>query len=77
MVGHRPSTLSVADKVLFLKEGEVVMFGERDEVLEELKARASASIPQGGNDEGPRRLSPGRSSANGNDRNAKAMAGAS
>jgi ABC-type protease/lipase transport system fused ATPase/permease subunit len=77
MVGHRPSTLSVADKVLFLKEGEVVMFGERDEVLEQLKARASESIPQGGNHEGPRRLSSGRSPANGSDPNVKAMAGAS
>ena len=77
LVGHRPSTLSVADKVLFLKEGHVVMFGERDEVLEELKARASEAIPQGGDHKGPRRLSPGRSPANGSDGNAKAMAGAS
>jgi ATP-binding cassette subfamily C protein/ATP-binding cassette subfamily C exporter for protease/lipase/ATP-binding cassette subfamily C protein EexD len=77
LVGHRPSTLSVADKVLFLKEGHVVMFGERDEVLEELKARASESIRQGGDHKGPRRLSPRRSPANGSDRNAKAMAGAS
>jgi ABC-type protease/lipase transport system fused ATPase/permease subunit len=77
LVGHRPSTLSVADKVLFLKEGHVVMFGERDEVLEELKARASESIPQGGDHQRPRRLSPGRSPANGSDPNAKALAGAS
>ena len=53
------------------------MFGERDEVLEELKARASEAIPQGGDHKGPRRLSPGRSPANGSDGNAKAMAGAS
>jgi ABC-type protease/lipase transport system fused ATPase/permease subunit len=77
LVGHRPSTLSVADKVLFLKEGHVVMFGERDEVLEELKARASESIPQGGDHKWPRRLTPDRSPSNGSDRNAKAMTGVS
>ena len=27
IVGHRPSTLSAADKILFLKEGHVAMFG--------------------------------------------------
>src|SRR5215472_8659541 len=27
IVGHRPSTLSAADKILFLKEGRVAMFG--------------------------------------------------
>jgi hypothetical protein len=55
------------------------MFGERDEVLEELQARANESIPQGGDHKGPRRLSPGRSAANDSDSdgNAKAMAGAS
>ena len=77
LVGHRPSTLSVADKVLFLKEGHVVMFGERDEVLEELKARASECIPEGGDHKWPRRLSPGRSPANGSDHNAKAITGVS
>src|SRR4029450_13867166 len=33
IVGHRPSTLSAADKILFLKEGHVAMFGQRDDVL--------------------------------------------
>lgn len=34
IVGHRPSTLSQADKILVLKEGKVAMFGSRDEVME-------------------------------------------
>jgi len=33
IVGHRPSTLAQADKVLVLKEGFVAMYGPRDEVL--------------------------------------------
>src|SRR5262245_6832324 len=75
VVGHRPSTLSVADKVLFLKEGHVVMFGERDEVLEELKARVAEPVAHG---DAARqgRLSPGSRAVDGVDRNAKALAGA-
>ena len=38
IVGHRPSTLSVADKVLFLKEGRAAMFGQRDQVLKRSKS---------------------------------------
>jgi len=53
------------------------MFGERDHVLEELKARAAEPIPQGGDQKGPRRLSPDRAPANSIDRKAQAMAGAS
>lgn len=34
IVGHRPSTLSQADKILVLKDGKVAMFGSRDEVME-------------------------------------------
>ncbi len=34
IVGHRPSTLSQADKILVLKDGMVAMFGPRDEVME-------------------------------------------
>jgi PrtD family type I secretion system ABC transporter len=47
IVGHRPSTLEVADKVLVLKEGRVALFGERDQVLETLKQRAAEALPQG------------------------------
>jgi ATP-binding cassette subfamily C protein/ATP-binding cassette subfamily C exporter for protease/lipase/ATP-binding cassette subfamily C protein EexD len=73
IVGHRPSTLSVATKILFLKEGRTAMFGERDQVLEALKERSPEPLPQG---DGRRRLSSGKGSTNGLDGNAKAMAGA-
>ena len=36
VVGHRPSTLSQADKILVLKQGSVLMFGAREEVLQRL-----------------------------------------
>ena len=36
IVGHRPSTLAQADKILFLSDGVAAMFGPRDEVLESL-----------------------------------------
>jgi ATP-binding cassette subfamily C protein/ATP-binding cassette subfamily C exporter for protease/lipase/ATP-binding cassette subfamily C protein EexD len=44
IVGHRPSTLTQADKVLVLKDGCVAMFGARDEVL---KALSEPSAPRG------------------------------
>jgi ATP-binding cassette subfamily C protein/ATP-binding cassette subfamily C exporter for protease/lipase/ATP-binding cassette subfamily C protein EexD len=44
IVGHRPSTLTQADKVLVLKDGCVAMFGERDEVLQALR---EPSAPKG------------------------------
>ena len=37
IVGHRPSTLAHADKVLVLKEGMVEMYGPRDAVLQRLR----------------------------------------
>jgi ATP-binding cassette, subfamily C, type I secretion system permease/ATPase len=77
VVGHRPSTLSVADKVLFLKEGHVVMFGERDQVLEELKARVAEPVAHGVDPARQGRLSPGSRAVDGIDHNAKAIAGAS
>jgi ATP-binding cassette subfamily C protein/ATP-binding cassette subfamily C exporter for protease/lipase/ATP-binding cassette subfamily C protein EexD len=73
IVGHRPSTLSVANKILFLKEGRTAMFGERDQVLEALKERSPEPLRQG---DGRRRLSSGNGPTNGLDGNAKAMAGA-
>ncbi len=44
IVGHRPSTLTQADKVLVLKDGCVAMFGARDEVLQAL---SEPSAPRG------------------------------
>jgi PrtD family type I secretion system ABC transporter len=42
IVGHRPSTLARADKILWLKEGRVELFGPRDEVLLKLREAAAA-----------------------------------
>lgn len=36
VVGHRPSTIAQADKLLVLRDGSVAMFGGRDEVLQTL-----------------------------------------
>jgi hypothetical protein len=37
IVGHRPSTLANADKILVLKDGRAESFGPRDEVLPRLR----------------------------------------
>jgi PrtD family type I secretion system ABC transporter len=42
IVGHRPSTLAQADKILLLREGRVELFGPRAEVLARLRAAANA-----------------------------------
>jgi PrtD family type I secretion system ABC transporter len=42
MVGHRPSTLSEATKILLLKDGRVQIFGPRDEVLATMRERTVA-----------------------------------
>ena len=77
IVGHRPSTLSVADKILFLQGGRAVMFGEREQVLEALKARAAEPLPTGGAEQTPRRLSPSVVPEGGANSNTKPMAEAS
>lgn len=41
IVGHRPSTLAQADKILVLKEGFVAMYGPRDEVLSAMRVPAA------------------------------------
>lgn len=38
IVSHKPSLLANADKMLMLKEGQVAMFGPREEVLKKLAA---------------------------------------
>ena len=43
---HRTSVLSVADKMLVLRDGQLQMFGPRDEVLKAL-AEAVAKASQG------------------------------
>lgn len=52
VVGHRPSTLAQADKLLVLQDGCVSLFGPRDEVL---KAWSEASANEGGSDTVPLR----------------------
>jgi PrtD family type I secretion system ABC transporter len=51
IVGHRPSTLAQADKILFLRDGRVQIFGPRDEVLGKLRRAIAGS---NGEAEGPR-----------------------
>jgi ABC-type glutathione transport system ATPase component len=41
IVGHRPSTLAQADKVLLLRDGRVEMFGSRQEVINRLRTSAA------------------------------------
>jgi ATP-binding cassette subfamily C protein/ATP-binding cassette subfamily C exporter for protease/lipase/ATP-binding cassette subfamily C protein EexD len=41
IVGHRPSTLAQADKILLLKDGRVELFGPREQVLQTLRALAA------------------------------------
>lgn len=43
IVGHRPSTLAQADRILLLKEGRVEMFAPREEALRRLRLAASVS----------------------------------
>ncbi|HZA01603.1 MAG TPA: ATP-binding cassette domain-containing protein, partial [Hyphomicrobiaceae bacterium] len=43
IVGHRPSTLARADKILWLNDGRVELFGPRDEVLHKLREAAAAA----------------------------------
>jgi PrtD family type I secretion system ABC transporter len=47
IVGHRPSTLAQADKILLLKDGRVEMFGPRDDVLQRLRQAASSGAKPG------------------------------
>ncbi len=47
IVGHRPSTLSEADKVLVMQNGAVALFGPRDQVLQKLtEATAAGGEPE-------------------------------
>ena len=49
LVAHRPSMVSFVDKLLLLRDGQVEMFGPRDQVAENLQVRsraASRSIAQ-------------------------------
>jgi PrtD family type I secretion system ABC transporter len=41
IVGHRPSTLAQATKILLLRDGRVDLFGPRDEVLQRMREASS------------------------------------
>jgi PrtD family type I secretion system ABC transporter len=41
IVGHRPSTLAQADKIVLLRDGRVELFGPRDVTLQKLRAAKS------------------------------------
>jgi len=43
VVGHRPSTLSEATKILLLRDGHAQMFGERDEVMRKMREATAAA----------------------------------
>jgi PrtD family type I secretion system ABC transporter len=43
VVGHRPSTLAQADKILLLRDGRVEIFGPRNEVLARMRKATSAA----------------------------------
>jgi ATP-binding cassette subfamily C protein/ATP-binding cassette subfamily C exporter for protease/lipase/ATP-binding cassette subfamily C protein EexD len=41
IVGHRPSTLAEADRILVLREGRVALFGPREDVLKTMQVRST------------------------------------
>lgn len=43
VVTHQPATLRVADKLMIMKNGTMARFGDRDDVLKELRAGAQAA----------------------------------
>jgi len=44
LITHRPSILGIADKILFLREGQVQLFGPRDEVIAALVPKPASSL---------------------------------
>ncbi|EIM30502.1 type I secretion system permease/ATPase [Microvirga lotononidis] len=43
IVGHRPSTLAQADKILLLKDGRLELFGPREQILQTLRGLAATN----------------------------------
>lgn len=54
IITHRQSVLAAADKLLFLKEGAVVQFGPRDQVLAALRGHTATPSPAVRKPGGPR-----------------------
>ncbi|NQV21436.1 MAG: ATP-binding cassette domain-containing protein, partial [Rhodospirillales bacterium] len=46
VIAHRPNVLEQVDKVLVLREGQVEMFGPKDEVVAKLMGQSPAKPPQ-------------------------------
>jgi ATP-binding cassette subfamily C protein/ATP-binding cassette subfamily C exporter for protease/lipase/ATP-binding cassette subfamily C protein EexD len=68
IIGHRPSTLAHADKVLLLKNGRVELYGPRDQVLQRLRKAAVTNAAQGqksGSQEAQGQTSQGQAAAKG------------
>ena len=45
IVGHRPSTIACADRVVFLRNGRIEMQGTRDEVLQRMRQPMAGTGP--------------------------------
>ena len=52
IVGHRPSTIAQADKIMLLKDGRVELFGPREEVLKRLRIEATSRTAEAAADSG-------------------------
>ncbi|MFA5546963.1 MAG: type I secretion system permease/ATPase [Porticoccaceae bacterium] len=47
LITHRPTILGLVDKIMVLADGQIVLFDNRDKVLEEMRnAKAKAATPQ-------------------------------
>jgi ATP-binding cassette subfamily C protein/ATP-binding cassette subfamily C exporter for protease/lipase/ATP-binding cassette subfamily C protein EexD len=44
IVGHRPSTLTQADKIVLLRDGKLEMFGPRDLALQKIRTASAPSV---------------------------------
>ena len=51
LITHKTNVLTVADKLLLLRDGQVQLFGPRDQVLTALSTLAKRSVNETGNDE--------------------------
>ncbi|MFW5734591.1 MAG: hypothetical protein ACOCWR_05975, partial [Oceanidesulfovibrio sp.] len=45
VVSHKPSTLATMDKILVMKDGQVAMFGPRNEVFQKIMPGAARQQP--------------------------------
>jgi ATP-binding cassette subfamily C protein len=45
VISHKPSVMSVADKVMVLRDGSIDMYGPRDEILREVSPRRQPAQP--------------------------------